>query len=84
MSRQANYHDNAQAEGLFSRYKAELLEGSMFEDVRQARGETFSYIEGADNRMRRRSAPSYKSPDEFECEINEKKESSEGTAPGET
>jgi putative transposase len=77
MSRRANCYDNVQAESFFSRYKAELLEGGVFEDVSQARGETFSYIEGYYNRMRRHSALGYKSPDEFEQEIKKKEESSE-------
>jgi transposase InsO family protein len=79
MSRRGNCWDNAQAESLFSRYKAELLEDGMFESVEQARSETFSYVEGYYNRVRRHSALGYKSPDEFEQEINLKKkgESSE-------
>ncbi len=79
MSRRGNCWDNAQAESLFSRYKAELLEDGIFESVEQARSETFSYIEGYYNRVRRHSALGYKSPDEFEREINLKKkgESSE-------
>lgn len=76
MSRRGNCYDNAQAESFFSRYKAELLEGGMFEDVNQARGETFSYIEGYYNRMRRHSALGYKTPEEFEREINLKKKGS--------
>jgi transposase InsO family protein len=56
MSRRANCYDNAQAESFFSRYKAELLEGGAFADVEQARGESFSYIEGYYNRARRHSA----------------------------
>ncbi|MDQ3684173.1 MAG: IS3 family transposase [Acidobacteriota bacterium] len=79
MSRRANCYDNAAAESFFSRYKAELLEGGVFADVSQARSENFSYIEGYYNRVRRHSALGYKSPDEFEREINLKKkgESSE-------
>jgi putative transposase len=79
MSRRGNCWDNAQAESFFSRYKAELLEDGMFESVEQARSETFSYVEGYYNRVRRHSALGYKSPDEFEREINIKKkgESSE-------
>ncbi len=68
LARRANCYDNAQAESFFSRYKAELLEGGAFADVRQARSETFSYIEGYYNRMRRHSALGYKSPEEFERE----------------
>ena len=46
MSRAGETYDNATAESFFSRYKAELLEGPAFEDVAQARAETFAYIEG--------------------------------------
>jgi transposase InsO family protein len=45
-------------------------------DVSQARGETFSYIEGYYNRVRRHSALGYNTPDEFEREINLKKKGS--------
>jgi transposase InsO family protein len=76
MSRRGNCWDNAQAESLFSRYKAELLEDGMFEDVRQARSETFSYIEGYYNRVRRHSALGYKSPAEFERDFNQQKKGS--------
>ena len=74
----ANCWDNAQAESLFSRYKAELLEDGVFEDTAQARSETFSYIEGYYNRVRRHSSLGYKSPEEFEREINTKKKESSG------
>jgi transposase InsO family protein len=76
MSRRGNCYDNAQAESFFSRYKAELLEGGVFEDVNQARSETFGYIEGYYNRVRRHSGLGYKSPEEFELEINLKKKGS--------
>jgi len=76
MSRRGNCYDNAQAESFFSRYKAELLEGGAFADVSQARSETFSYIEGYYNRVRRHSALNYKSPEEFEWEIKFKTEGS--------
>ncbi len=86
MSRRGNCYDNAQAESFFSRYKAELLEGGAFENVSQARSETFGYIEGYYNRVRRHSALGYKSPDEFEREINlkQKGESSERVVSGKT
>jgi putative transposase len=77
MGRRGNCYDNAQAESFFSRYKAELLEGGMFADVNQARSETFSYIEGYYNRVRRHSALGYKTPEEFEREINNKKKGSD-------
>ena len=46
MSGKGNCYDNAQAESFFSRFKAELMEGGVFEDIEQARSEIFSYIEG--------------------------------------
>ena len=86
MSRRANCDDNATAESFCSRYKAELLEGGAFADVEQARGETFSYIEGYYNRTRRHSTLGYKTPDEFEREWNFKLngESSERVVSGKT
>ncbi len=64
--RRANRWDNVQAKSLFSRYKAELLEDGVFEDVPQARSETFSYLEGYYNRVRGHSALGYILPVEFE------------------
>jgi transposase InsO family protein len=86
MSRRASCWDNAQAESFFSRYKAELLEGGVFEDVSQARSETFSYIEGYYNRARRHSTLGYETPDEFERQwkIKTKGESSERVVSGKT
>jgi transposase InsO family protein len=52
MSRAGEVYNNAFAEGLFSRYKAELLEDGQFADVGQARQESFAYIEGYYNRVR--------------------------------
>ena len=66
MSRAAETYDNAYAESLFSRYKAELLEGGAFGDVEEARLETFNYIEGYYNRIRRHSSLGYVSPEEYE------------------
>jgi transposase InsO family protein len=66
MSRADETYDNAHAESLFSRYKAELLEGGAFDDVGQARLETFAYIEGYYNRIRRHSSLGYLSPENFE------------------
>jgi putative transposase len=65
-SRAGETYDNAYAESFFSRYKAELLEGGAFTDVSQAQAETFAYIEGYYNRIRRHSALGYRSPEEFE------------------
>ena len=65
-------YDNAQAESFFSRFKAELIEGGVFEDIEQARSEIFSYIEGYYNRVRLHSGLGYKSPLEFELELKSK------------
>ena len=69
MSATGNCYDNAQAESFFSRFKAELVEGGIFESVEQARSETFSYIEGYYNRIRRHSSLGYLSPLEFEKQL---------------
>ena len=72
MSGKGNCYDNAQAESFFSRFKAELMEGGVFEELEQARSEIFSYIEGYYNRVRLHSSLGYKSPLEFESELKNK------------
>ena len=67
MSRAGETYDNAHAESLFSRYKAELLEDGVFRDVSEAELETFDYIERYYNPLRRHSALGYVSPKEFEA-----------------
>ena len=69
MSRKGNCYDNAQAESFFARFKAELIEGGIFESVEQARSEVFSYIEGYYNRIRLHSGLDYQSPLEFEKQL---------------
>ncbi len=76
MSRRGNCYDNAQAESFFSRFKAELVENGVFESVEQARSEVFSYIEGYYNRIRLHSGLGYKSPMEFEKQLEIKNERS--------
>jgi transposase InsO family protein len=66
MTRADETYDNAYAESLFSRYKAEMLEGGAFANVDEARSETFSYIECYYNRIRRHSGLGYLSPENFE------------------
>ncbi len=66
MSGKGNCYDNAQAESFWARLKTELLEGGAFRSVEEARSETFSYIEGYYNRIRRHSALGYLSPEQFE------------------
>lgn len=72
MSGKGNCYDNAQAESFFSRFKAELMENGVFEDIEQARSEIFSYIEGYYNRVRLHSSLGYKSPIEFEQALQTK------------
>lgn len=72
MSGKGNCYDNAQAESFFSRFKAELIEGGVFEDLEQARSEIFSSIEGYYNRTRLHSGLGYKSPLEYEMELKTK------------
>jgi putative transposase len=72
MSGKGNCYDNAQAESFFSRFKAELIEGGVFENLEQAESEVFSYIEGYYNRVRIHSSLGYKSPLEFEAELKTK------------
>ena len=78
MSRAGESYDNPFAESLFSRYKAELLEGGAFADVEEARLETFNYIEGYYNRVRRHSSLGYLSPEEYERKFVEERESKVG------
>ncbi len=74
MGRAGESYDNAYAESLFSRYKAELLEGGAFADVAEARLETFNYIEGYYNRIRRHSALGYVSPEAYERKFVEERD----------
>ena len=74
MSRAGETYDNAFAESLFSRYKAELLEGGSFADVEEARMETFQYIDGYYNTIRRHSSLGYKSPLAFEADYRQRTE----------
>lgn len=70
MSGKGNCYDNALAESFFSRFKAELVEGGVFSSVEEARSEVFSYIEGYYNRIRLHSGLGYKSPLEFEKQLD--------------
>jgi transposase InsO family protein len=74
MSRSGETYDNAFAESLFSRYKAELLEGGSFADTDEARMETFQYIDGYYNPVRRHSSLGYKSPLTFEAAYRQRTE----------
>ena len=50
----------------------QLIENGVFEDVDQARSKIFSYIEGYYNRVRLHSSLGYKSPVEYEQELQTK------------
>ena len=62
MSRAKNSYDNAFMESCFSRFKAELLEDGMFENLEDARTEIFEYIEMYYNPKRKHSSLNYQSP----------------------
>ena len=66
MSRRNDTYDNAFAESLFSRFKAELLQGGCFMSLEDAQTEIFEYIEMYYNPLRRHSSLGYQSPLEFE------------------
>jgi len=62
MTRKDNHYDNAHAES----FKAELLDGSVFQGLQDAYNRTFEYIEGYYNTTRRHSSIGYLSPVEYE------------------
>ena len=66
MSGKGNCYGNAQAESFWARFKTELVEDGAFRSVAEALSETFSYIEGYYNPIRRHSSLGYLSPIEFE------------------
>lgn len=74
MSGRGNCYDNAQAESFFSRFKTELVEDGIFEDVETAEVKSFDYIECYYNRKRRHSGIGYKIPMEFEKELKIEKQ----------
>lgn len=66
MTRRDNHYDNAFAESLFSRFKAELLDGDVFYGLEDARLKSFGFIDGYYNTIRRHSSIGNISPLEFE------------------
>lgn len=67
MTRKDNHYDNAFAESLFSRIKAELMDAyPVFKDKHDAQLRVFEYIEGYYNTHRKHSALGYVSPVQFE------------------
>lgn len=66
MTRRDNHYDNAMAESLFSRFKAELMEKGAFDNFEDAYTEIFEYIEIYYNTQRRHSGIGYQIPQAFE------------------
>jgi putative transposase len=66
MTRRDNHYDNAMAESLFSRFKAELIGKGVFKCFEDAYTEIFEYIEIYYNRKRRHSGIDYEIPELFE------------------
>lgn len=66
MTRKDNHYDNAHAESLFSRFKAELLDGGVFYGFEDAYYRTFEFIEGYYNTIRRHSSIGQMSPITYE------------------
>ena len=66
MTRKDNHYDNAFAESLFSRFKAEVLDEGIFTGLENARKRCFEYIEGYYNTIRKHSSLGYLSPNQFE------------------
>lgn len=66
MSRKDNPYDNAFMESYFSRFKAELLDNRVFENMDEARTEIFEYIELYYNPIRRHSSLGNISPATYE------------------
>jgi transposase InsO family protein len=66
MTRKNNHYDNAFAESLFSRFKAEVLSEGIFLGLGNARKRCFEYIEAYYNTIRKHSSIDYLSPSQFE------------------
>jgi putative transposase len=70
MSRKGNCYDNAFIESFWSSLKAELMPRQRFATNAQARSAIFEYIEGFYNKRRLHSSLGYKSPLDFESQLN--------------
>jgi transposase InsO family protein len=66
MSDTKNAYDNAHMESFFSRFKAELLEGGVFQNTEDGRTEIFEFIEMYYNTERIHSSLGYLSPNDYE------------------
>lgn len=72
MSRKGNCWDNAVMESFFARLKVESLHAENFQGYSDTYSAVFEYIELFYNRVRRHSALNYKSPVDYENQINKK------------
>ena len=70
MSRVGDCWDNAMMESFFGSFKTELIHHEHFATKAQATSRIIAWIEGWYNRRRRHSAIGYKSPEQFEAELN--------------
>jgi transposase InsO family protein len=70
MSRAGDCYDNAVAESFWGTLKRELVHQRHYATRDQATASIFEWIECWYNRKRRHSALGYKSPEEFEAELN--------------
>jgi transposase InsO family protein len=70
MSRADNPYDNAFMESAFSRFKAELLQDGIFENLEDAQTEIFEYIEMYYNIKRIHSSLNYQTPVAYESKYH--------------
>ncbi len=70
MSRKGNCYDNAFIESFWSSLKYELVSQQRFATYAQARSAIFDYIETFYNRTRLHSSLAYRSPINFESNLN--------------
>jgi putative transposase len=73
MSRKGNCWDNAVAESFFATLEWELIEDADWSKRSEARTAIFEYIEAWYNRARLHSSLGYKTPEEFDRELNLKR-----------
>ena len=66
MTRKNDHYDNAFAESLFSRFKAEVLDEGVFQDLYDAKIRVFEFIEGYYNTIRKHSSIGNLSPVQYE------------------
>jgi len=66
MTRKNDHYDNAHAESLFSRFKAEVLDEGIFSGLENAKYRVFEFIDAYYNTIRRHSACGQISPNKFE------------------